>query len=100
MATSPTVRELQERVARLERQAKRNMPVHARFADALAEALTGNDENIDVVLKAIRTQRGPLGGISTRVPMLWVDEGGEEHHIMVQIYADTNIERAFEEITL
>jgi hypothetical protein len=95
-----------ERLDRLERlaaRAQRSKPAHLRFVEELVDTIGPNGrplanfhERIEVHDMHIATQRGPLGGISTRLPITWIDEFGRSHFIMVQVYSDGNIDDAFE----
>lgn len=91
------VEQLVERAEQLARIARRGEPAHKLFAVELAEHLnTLGDGVVKVHDTEIRVLRGPLGGISTRVPITWYDEDDRKHNIMITIYADGNIDEFFE----
>jgi len=79
--------------------AARQTPGDTLFAFDLAESLDDHHD-IEVHAEYIERQSGPLGGVSTRIPITYTDMIGRTHCIMVQAYCDSNIREAFQRLGL
>lgn len=88
---------MEARVARLERQAIRDvrrMSGRDLFGDDLLELL--EEAGYDIIDQGVEFgHEGPLGGRSVSIPILYVDDLERQHQIMIMVYCDSRIDQTF-----
>lgn len=80
MAGNETIKQLRDRVRRLERL----VTPQQQFGQVLSELLDGV-EDVEVISDATES-RGPLGGVSQQIQLAFTDTRGRRHGVFLNAY--------------